>query len=501
MCGIVGFITKKDSKSLSRDRSDFFRQALVIDTLRGDDSTGVVAVGHDPLYKDRQDLRAWYLKELGNGANFVESKEYHDEFGTVGDYRCLVGHNRAATRGAVDQANAHPFQHGPITLVHNGTLTSTWTLPEPMNNLKNVDVDSEAICYNLANYDAEEVIENLDGAFTLVWHDARDDSINMIRNDERPMHLAAGQNNDTVFFMSEAEMLALLNKRIGLGVNHIYRPKPGLMMRWMPDTAPTAPLTKKLDLYEYSYRGGNNTNYYNGNYNYNNYKNANTDLKPNVHRANNSYQNFNAAFEENRVMVGGSLRRIPSPLQEQLLSKNYLVEDRLVFTPESSVPSTNEAVRSEVVMGTVEDGTPTIIYNALQNSSNAMNKKWIVRPIGIKKLPGDMGHLLVAKHVTSHPEYYEPYKKLLNGVAAPNNDTSRFPLALVKEGTTYEGPDGNKITAQDLQLMLIDGCTQCAMGLSIADAQDIVWTSQKEPLCWDCQEEWKNLFGTNGGIE
>ena len=96
MCGIVGWITN-ESKVGEMDRSKFLKQALIIDTLRGDDSTGVFAVGHEKMFDDGT---AYWIKQLGGGFEFTESKEYWENFVDVSGYRCVVGHNRAATMGS-----------------------------------------------------------------------------------------------------------------------------------------------------------------------------------------------------------------------------------------------------------------------------------------------------------------------------------------------------------------------------------------------------------------
>lgn len=76
---------------------------------------------------------------------------------------------------------------------------------------KNFEVDSENICHSINTIGAAETIQKLDGAFTLIWHDASDNRLHIIRNEERPFHLA--RCNKDWFGASEEDMLMWILKR------------------------------------------------------------------------------------------------------------------------------------------------------------------------------------------------------------------------------------------------------------------------------------------------
>lgn len=139
----------------------------------------------------------------------------------------LIGHNRHATQGAVNNNNAHPFTHGDITLAHNGTLTNKWQLERDFNAPK-FDTDSELVCWLIDNYELDAVIPELKGAFALTWWDDRDQSMNIIRNDERPLHVASKGCN--VYWASEKHMLAWLLDRNNIADETvtIFQPKVGM---------------------------------------------------------------------------------------------------------------------------------------------------------------------------------------------------------------------------------------------------------------------------------
>jgi hypothetical protein len=68
-------------------------------------------------------------------------------------------------------------------LVHNGTLKTQKELHETYV------VDSHAICASIATRGAKETLALIDGAFSLVWFDSRDRSLNICRNYERPLNI------------------------------------------------------------------------------------------------------------------------------------------------------------------------------------------------------------------------------------------------------------------------------------------------------------------------
>ncbi|MCS5737398.1 class II glutamine amidotransferase, partial [Herbiconiux daphne] len=110
--------------------------------------------------------------------------------------------------GEVVDRNAHPFQHGSITLVHNGTLDNQSLLPDHQK----FAVDSENIAYSIDKIGIEETIKKLNGKFTLVWFDAKDQTLNFIRNKDRPFHFMETSSGDW-FGASEEDMLMWLSKR------------------------------------------------------------------------------------------------------------------------------------------------------------------------------------------------------------------------------------------------------------------------------------------------
>lgn len=213
MCGIV---LAGCSQFLSATELSMFEKLVYHDTIRGSHSTGVYA-GYNFSYP-KSEQYVIYGKTAQTGPDFLESKTWDSVKSQ--DYKSannttmkrlpyfLVGHNRYATMGAKTSENAHPFISGNILLVHNGTLSDQSLLPD----WKDFEVDSANICHAINKQGIEKTIQQLDGAFTLVWYDDGDKTLNIIRNEERPFHLARTTLN-TWYGASEEEMLMWLLKR------------------------------------------------------------------------------------------------------------------------------------------------------------------------------------------------------------------------------------------------------------------------------------------------
>lgn len=202
MCGLVGMagnIVESDKKALML--------LLRFDVVRGWDSTGlgVVTEKDGEIHLHKEVGAPEYLFAIDD--NFDQKGIYTGPRGKV-----FIGHNRAATKGKITKENAHPFLHDGIIGAHNGTLTSVSTL----ENGYKFDVDSEAIFYNLAQYEAVSVISNVWGAYALTWYDDSDEKLKIIRNVERPLYWTRRTDKDTIFWASEEWMLTYALRKAGV---------------------------------------------------------------------------------------------------------------------------------------------------------------------------------------------------------------------------------------------------------------------------------------------
>ena len=213
MCGIVTMISRNPHGFYHADTS-VLESLLVLDgQFRGLDSTGAFQV--------QRNLQIYGVKIASNPYDLFRTDEW-PKFTQrmVSSSRIVVGHNRKATQGAINSENAHPFNEGKITLIHNGTLTGGH------KHMADVDVDSHAICHALAEADTpHDVLKDLKGAFALVWWDAQKNRLFAIRNTERPLFLVTTKNYHLL--ISESWMAEGILRRCNVDIESVHLMKDG----------------------------------------------------------------------------------------------------------------------------------------------------------------------------------------------------------------------------------------------------------------------------------
>lgn len=198
MCGIVGVINGSTDYKAKLD--DVFNDMLWADQVRGLDGAGVF----------------WFNKKENN-YNVVKNKDinkvlvapaYTTARKWMGEIPFMIGHNRAATRGDVSTENNHPFDEGNVVLVHNGTMHH---IPKEYDD--GTKVDSHAIAKMLHKASVEDFMRKSFGAFALVWFNKATEQLNLLRNEDRPLHLIHFEN--IVLLSSESGLATWMGSRYG----------------------------------------------------------------------------------------------------------------------------------------------------------------------------------------------------------------------------------------------------------------------------------------------
>lgn len=194
MCGIVGLA----GNLLNNDLKTFLNM-LYMDTCRGLDSTGVIHANANETTIEKAVGSPGNLYEYGHSDLWDLSGRPVQKLGCP---RVLIGHNRAATIGKVNEANAHPFSFGTFHGVHNGSLDS---YPKVSGN--NFDTDSEHFMYQLSKLGVVKGWDTVRGAAAVATWEEADSILTLARNDERPMFYAEIKGGSAIMFASEKWMI------------------------------------------------------------------------------------------------------------------------------------------------------------------------------------------------------------------------------------------------------------------------------------------------------
>jgi len=210
MCGLVGIVCDR----ITADHKKVFRLMLKLDEIRGQHSTGIGMVNKEGNF-------GWCKKE-GTCENLYE--EYasakkdsileHDGDVRGWDWKYLMGHNRHATKGAVDDRNAHPFAFENIIGAHNGTL-QMHTMKN-FEGFKGEDLDSRLFYSEIEHRGGEvkDIYSEVGGAMALTWYDKKDKTVRILRNNQRTLFFCWSYDQKTMFYASEPWMIQAAQQRV-----------------------------------------------------------------------------------------------------------------------------------------------------------------------------------------------------------------------------------------------------------------------------------------------
>ena len=208
MCGIVGYIGKKETTKILLD-------GLKELEYRGYDSAGIAVL---------KDNRIDVFKALGKLVNLEEKVN-----ATASDsYELGIGHTRWATHGKPTELNAHPHLGEYSYVVHNGIIENYKELKEELTAKGHKFVsqtDTEVIVHLFENFYNQEndtkkafqnTISRLEGAFSILLITKADPTKVFFFKHGSPLIVAKGNEKEEVLFSSSDAPL------IGLASSVVY---------------------------------------------------------------------------------------------------------------------------------------------------------------------------------------------------------------------------------------------------------------------------------------
>lgn len=208
MCGIVGYIGKKETTKILLD-------GLKELEYRGYDSAGIAVL---------KDNRIDVFKALGKLVNLEEKVN-----STASDsYELGIGHTRWATHGKPTELNAHPHLGEYSYVVHNGIIENYKELKEELTAKGHKFVsqtDTEVIVHLFENFynqenDTKKAFQNtilrLEGAFSILLITKADPTKVFFFKHGSPLIVAKGNEKEEVLFSSSDAPL------IGLASSVVY---------------------------------------------------------------------------------------------------------------------------------------------------------------------------------------------------------------------------------------------------------------------------------------
>ena len=208
MCGIVGYIGKKETTKILLD-------GLKELEYRGYDSAGIAV-----LHGNEIDV----FKAVGKLVNLEEKVNQNNK----DRYNLGIGHTRWATHGKPTEVNAHPHLGEYSYVVHNGIIENYKELKDELTSLGHNFVsqtDTEVIVHLFEHYnnklnDAkkafQETIKRLEGAYAILLITKKDPEKIFFYKLGSPMIVGHGIEKDEVLFASSDSAL------IGLANDVVY---------------------------------------------------------------------------------------------------------------------------------------------------------------------------------------------------------------------------------------------------------------------------------------
>lgn len=484
MCGLVGFINNE--KNVVAGLGNTMSQLLFIDMLRGQDATGYAGI----LKEDN--TKHMHYKRALRSPDFLETQGWASAYKDINKIKYFIGHNRKATQGAAHlDWNAHPFHRNNIILAHNGSLRNEYNLQPRWNDI--CDTDSELLAHLLNKQTVEELIPKVNGAFALTWYDARDGTMNFIRNDERPLHMATIKDKNLMIWASEESMLQYVLERNNLEPETIESIVEGWHIKMKDDVRDWE--ETEIPLFK---PPASRRTYPNYESNRSDYPRKNNGADINI-RENQAVKSQNKLLSKYNLNVGQWIRF-------SYLAYNKYAYDNATTGQLNGIPMCNEKIaecyiscpsidptkfdmrytfRGKItrMIDSVGGGHPTIQLAEVEEVKSDYDSgvaKAFAWDSGIK-VPKSTKSPIILPHDKSidipDKDETEVIKNIAGKSVSPGEQSAK---------KKYRGPDGQFFRFKDFRKLVSDGCMHCGGPIVGSDAPRLLWTNDCRAICPEC---------------
>ena len=430
MCGIVGIAKATVFSNLDRK---LFSELLYINALRGTDGTGIIVYGPK--------ISGSYYKAAAPSHEFLEFNGYHSHINK--EINVAIGHSRDATVGVVNVDNTHPFFYNNLMGVHNGTLTYFGKFQTKFVDDKYKDLVDSAKLYSLIGAkgrspeELKNVLEQTTGAYSLVWADYDQSTLNFVRNYQRKLFIASIFGG--IIWASEKEMIELVAFRNKINILSWIPYEPHDYLEFPLDN-PTSITCKKTKLEI------NNSHY---------------DTDPYSWRDKYySKSNYTNRAASNDYSISRLLNT-----KQQLRLYNYNPKTQ---TAHGSIISTTDNV--------VVNKISAVMFDKYKH------KTLIGKIVGINNKRSEV--------IVNKRSLKEVIRTTTDGVVT--NRPVVIQLPPLKHDDTVIGPSGIYIDKSAFDVLVADGCMSCTDSLTYDDADNIYWllddANEYVPVCEQCAD-------------
>tara|TARA_R110002012_G_scaffold5629_8_gene25419 strand:- start:218 stop:1246 length:1029 start_codon:yes stop_codon:yes gene_type:complete len=209
MCGIFGFA--KTSGRQNNNQLEILKRVMTELTdessIRGTDSTGFSIMDSHNRYT---------YKTLVDSSTLVSKPDWDNLLDKITrDTTVFMGHVRLATTGVVNVENAHPFNIGSVTGVHNGIIHNYNQVSKSLGK-DTPSVDSQVLFQSLNKREMSKAFEDIDGDFAITWVKDSNRKVHLARESGRPMVTAYWKKARVLLWASTREIMLDAMIRAGL---------------------------------------------------------------------------------------------------------------------------------------------------------------------------------------------------------------------------------------------------------------------------------------------